>query len=226
MHQAEIATWLEQALADRRLDNDEKVALRDLAPQLSPELRRFARNRAFDLVRQAISAQQAEPGDVLRWLEQVIKTLDTAMPEPARSVAHFSPGSACRTAIVDCLHQASQSVDICIFTLSDDRIAEAVLKTHRRGVGVRIISDNDKCNDEGSDIDHLRRQGIAIRLDRTPNHMHHKFAVFDNHVLLNGSFNWTRSASEVNEENILLTTDTDLVSAFAGRFDTLWERFA
>lgn len=226
MDQPSLAQWLHQSFADLHLENDEKIALRNIALPLSPELRRFARNRAFDLVQQTLATADTDAPTALRWLEQVIRTLDATAPEPVRSQAHFSPGNACRNAIVDCLHQAQQSVDICVFTLSDDRISDAVLKTHRRGIRVRIISDNDKCNDEGSDVDLLRRQGVPVRIDNTPYHMHHKFALFDGELLLNGSFNWTRSASELNEENILLTSDAGLVEAFARQFGEMWERFA
>jgi phosphatidylserine/phosphatidylglycerophosphate/cardiolipin synthase-like enzyme len=52
--------------------------------------------------------------------------------------------------------------------------------------------------------------------------MHHKFALFDKECLINGSFNWTRSASTKNEENITLLYDNNLVSAFNGTFESLW----
>lgn len=91
---------------------------------------------------------------------------------------------------------------------------------------MRVLSDNDKRFDEGSDIDRLRRAGIAVRLDDGPEHMHHKFALFDGRLLANGSFNWTRSATERNEENLVVTDDADLVAGFARRFEALWGRFA
>ena len=42
--------------------------------------------------------------------------------------------------------------------------------------------------------------------------MHHKFALFDGRRLMTGSFNWTRSASEQNEENLIVTADPVLVA--------------
>ena len=39
------------------------------------------------------------------------------------------------------------------------------------------------------------------------------------------SFNWTRSASEGNEENLVVIDDARLVRAFAAHFDGVWEKF-
>jgi phosphatidylserine/phosphatidylglycerophosphate/cardiolipin synthase-like enzyme len=71
----------------------------------------------------------------------------------------------------------------------------------------------------------LQALGIPCKMDiGQPAHMHHKFALFDGTRLMMGSFNWTRSASEQNEENLIVTPDATLVSAFATRFETLWRR--
>ena len=93
----------------------------------------------------------------------------------------------------------------------------------RRGVSLRCISDNDKEFDLGSDIGQLRAAGIPVALDRTDAHMHHKFAIFDGMRLLNGSYNWTRSAASFNEENLVLSNDPSLVRRFADEFDSLWK---
>jgi phosphatidylserine/phosphatidylglycerophosphate/cardiolipin synthase-like enzyme len=56
--------------------------------------------------------------------------------------------------------------------------------------------------------------------------MHHKFALFDRETLLTGSYNWTRSAGEVNQENLVVTSDAHLVAAFVQEFEQLWKDFA
>lgn len=55
--------------------------------------------------------------------------------------------------------------------------------------------------------------------------MHHKFAVFDGGRLLAGSYNWTRGAANVNYEDLIDTTDSHLVAAFAAEFERLWAKF-
>jgi phosphatidylserine/phosphatidylglycerophosphate/cardiolipin synthase-like enzyme len=109
-----------------------------------------------------------------------------------------------------------------VFTITDDRITAAILEAHRRQIGLRIVTDNEKALDPGSDVERLRQAGVPLRIDRTPCHMHHKFALFDGELLLNGSYNWTRSAAENNEENLIVTSEPRLLKEFAGVFDQLW----
>ena len=44
--------------------------------------------------------------------------------------------------------------------------------------------------------------------------MHHKFIIVDDELLLNGSFNWTVTAVKSNNENIVATSDPDLIQSF------------
>lgn len=98
------------------------------------------------------------------------------------------------------------------------------MAAYQRRVVVRVITDNDKQYDHGSDIERLRGAGIALKVDETEHHMHHKFAVLDGATLLNGSYNWTRSAATFNEENLIATSDAALVATFSRQFQEMWDR--
>jgi len=160
----------------------------------------------------------------ITWLEKVIKTIDGVTNySSAQPKAYFSPGNSCANQIINCIHNAKQTIDICVFTISDNTISEAILSAHEKGIKVHVISDNYKADDQGSDVYYLAEKGLAVRLDKSPNHMHHKFAIFDKKILINGSFNWTRSASRVNEENITVLFDASLISSFSETFESLWQ---
>ncbi|TDM08854.1 MAG: nuclease [Ideonella sp. MAG2] len=222
---------LELSLADVRLSDDEKRALTDSlrTAQLPEEGLRRLRNQAFELVRQHLQALEPEdPLALVRWLEGVMRALDVSRTAGGayRAQAWFSPGEDCRDAIVGQLRGCRERADICVFTLSDDRISDEVLAAHRRGVAVRLITDNDKAFDAGSDVMALRDAGVPVRVDQTPAHMHHKFALFDGRFLLNGSYNWTRSASQHNEENLVLCNDPVLLRQFGQAFEALWTDLA
>ncbi|MGP1692171.1 MAG: phospholipase D-like domain-containing protein, partial [Giesbergeria sp.] len=147
---------LEDSLVDARLSDDEKRALGDALRQarLPEEGLRQLRNQAFELARQHWGQQLEEaavpqPLALVRWLEGVVRALDLSRAAGGsyRSQAWFSPGDECRQAIEGQLRTCRAQADICVFTLSDDRISREVLAAHRRGVAVRLIADNDKALD-------------------------------------------------------------------------------
>ena len=217
---------LRESAQDFTLDAGEKLELRELGQQLDAGRIRFLRNRAFDIAREAMRGEPGATLEVLRWLEQVVKTLDAAdEAAPVVSSAYFSPGDTCLRRLCDLMRGCRDTLDICVFTIADDRLTEAILDCHARGVQVRVVSDNDKQHDSGSDIDRLRAQGVQVRVDDAPSHMHHKFALFDGRVLANGSFNWTRSATRDNDENLVVSDDANLVRVFGLQFGKLWQQF-
>lgn len=228
MKPQKIREMLAQTLEDRRLPRGEKSAVGQILEHLEPresELSHY-RSMAFDLAREAVIDFECK--QVIGWLEDVVKLLRKAAPGGAGDVAaeaRFSPQHDCPGRIRGFLRGVKKSVDICVFTITDDRLSSAILDAHRRGVTVRIISDDDKATDPGSDMDRMERAGIPVRVDRSPFHMHHKFALFDGTRLLTGSYNWTRSAAERNEENFIVTGDSRLIGPFSELFDSMWDRF-
>ncbi|MFT7558579.1 MAG: cardiolipin hydrolase [Flavobacteriales bacterium] len=221
-----LEQWLRLSIEDFKIDAAEKAELRVINTTLDPEARRYLRNRAFDLVREEFSVgiEPHETLALLRWLEKVLKLLSVKEQEPSQ--VFFSPGKACREKIIALCNSSNICIDVCVFTIADDLISKALVQAHRRGVVLRIVTDDDKQHDMGPDIHEFKCQGIPVATDIGAAHMHHKFAVFDKRFLLNGSFNWTRSASERNFENVTVTSDVNQLGVFQKEFDRLWNRFS
>ena len=226
MSAGSIEDALKITLADYRLSRGEKRALAKVVENYADDEHQLAlaRNCAFKLVRDELGNR--ETGELLDWLEDVMKLLQPKEDNSShdqRSEVYFSPHDACVPRIIRLFDAARRSVDVCVFTITDDRIKDAILRAHRRDVAVRIISDNDKSSDLGSDVDQLDRLGVSVRVDRSPYHMHHKYAIFDRSRLMTGSYNWTRSAAENNEENFIVTSDKKLLRSFESSFQALWD---
>lgn len=220
--EAQIDDLLRQTFEDQRLSRGERRALAALVEEPA-EMRLRVRRRSFAVAR--VLAREAEVGLVLDWLEEVQKALVDAPeqgPNERGSEAWFSPHQQVFQRIVRALEHTKRTAELCVFTITDDRVSRAILDAHRRGVAIRVVSDNDKSADLGSDLDRLCRAGIAVRIDRTEAHMHHKFALLDGEVLLNGSYNWTRSANDENCENLVVTREPGLVAAFEAEFERCW----
>ncbi|MBM3970398.1 MAG: endonuclease [Planctomycetes bacterium] len=218
---------LVQSLADRRLSRAEKSVLNQHLSDAVADPEKLAqfRRQAFGLAREEIDATNGVL--IVEWLEEVAKVLQPSAGKQTEDLAEawFSPHGDCPLRIRTLLAQARRTIDICVFTITDDRLTSAVLDAHGRGVRVRIITDNDKAADLGSDADRFLQAGIGLRVDRSEYHMHHKFALFDNEILLNGSYNWTRGAAANNEENFIVTNNRHLVAIFAKTFEDLWQQY-
>jgi len=214
------------SLAGLHVTRNQRQALAEAVAGPEEGASRAVRAMAFDLARG--TAGSVEAGPLLDWVEAIVEA--TRRPRDRAVVggaeAHFSPGTACYRRIIGLFDKAEKSADVCVFTITDDRISAAILDAHARGVAIRVVADNEKAEDLGSDVGRLAAAGVPVRVDRTPFHMHHKFALFDGRLLLNGSYNWTRGAADSNEENILITPDPDLVRPFATAFERLWESLA
>jgi phosphatidylserine/phosphatidylglycerophosphate/cardiolipin synthase-like enzyme len=222
-----IDDMLAATLDDYVLSRGEKHALSEVVRDqgLDQEGYAFWRHRAFALAREKVSGPRRV--QVLDWLEGVVKLLHPigAGSEGIARVC-FSPGPECLGAITKELERAKKTVDVCVFTITDDRVSAAIYDAHRRGVKVRIATDDEKAYDPGSDVERLASGGIEVRVDEPDHHMHHKFAVFDHARLVTGSYNWTRSAAEKNQENVLVSDDARLVRPYREMFDRLWSRLA
>ncbi|XP_038048677.1 mitochondrial cardiolipin hydrolase-like [Patiria miniata] len=121
--------------------------------------------------------------------------------------------------------KAKQSLDICMYTITNNDLAELVVKLHERGLVVRIITDDEAMNMSGTFIGKFRRAGIQVRRDYSSYLMHHKFVVIDGTTLINGSFNWTCHAVNSNNENVLITNNPEIVEPFIAEYERLWEVF-
>jgi mitochondrial cardiolipin hydrolase len=221
-----LAEAISAILAGRPLSRAQRGLFRDLVSQMPPRERAALLRDAFAHARQQPEVQGVSRLDAL---EKIVALVDRAVADRSAaavvSEAHFSPGEDCRHRIVSLLDGAQRTLDVCVFTITDDPIAAAVLRAEKRGVRVRVITDDLKLLAPGSDIARFRRAGVSVATDQMPAHMHHKFALVDRWILIAGSYNWTRDAAVANLGDVISTSDFALVRAFSVRFDELWKRF-
>lgn len=176
------------------------------------------RNKLFH--RAEIMEKEENTFDVVAWLKKSFQLID--LYSFRFNQVFFSPGNEIKNEIVKLLNTAKYSVDLCIFTITDHELASRIIACHKRGLKVRVITDDEKTDDRGSEIFKLNKAGIPIRIDHSSYHMHNKFGIIDGKVAITGSFNWTYTATKHNQENLLATSKYEIVKQYANEFERLW----
>jgi phosphatidylserine/phosphatidylglycerophosphate/cardiolipin synthase-like enzyme len=137
-----------------------------------------------------------------------------------RVEAWFAPDDGVAARLVELIDEAQSRVDFLAFTFTSDTLAEALLRAAERGVTVRGVIELDQVEAAGSDYARMRQAGIDVRQDSNPGTMHHKLLLIDDGVVATGSYNFTRSAEESNDENVVILFSpeaaVELESEFAG----------
>ena len=204
---------------------------KEARPKLKAELEKATRtskatslvhSRFFDHAKEHLS-KGTSIDSVLDVLADLTRMLHGQESESPITAIGFSPGPSCKKIIIDHVLGAKKSLDICVFTISDNDISAEIKAAHQRGIKTRIITDNDKSLDEGSDVMMLANLGIEVKVDITDNHMHHKFSIADGGELITGSFNWTKSAEAHNQENIIAISEPETIKVYSSEFEKLWQ---
>jgi phosphatidylserine/phosphatidylglycerophosphate/cardiolipin synthase-like enzyme len=146
----------------------------------------------------------------------------------------FSPNGGARDAVLKELKGAKEEIDVAMYILTDRELSNALISARRRGVNVRVLLDGKSAEEIGYSKHHfLIERNVNVKLDNThityadkyEGIMHNKFAIIDNKVLLTGSYNWTHSAENLNNENLLIIKESqDLIDKYMSEFTKLWNR--
>lgn len=188
------------------------------------QIRKLDRNQREQLkslmIEKAKGFEELSQSQSIDWLETCIQIINRHAFHFNR--VFFSPGNEIKNEIRFLLDHAETGVDLCIFTITDNELAGKIKACYKRGVKVRIITDDEKTADNGSEIAKLARAGIEIKTDHSKYHMHNKFGIIDNKIAITGSFNWTYTATKHNQENLLATSKYEIVKQYKTEFERLW----
>jgi len=148
----------------------------------------------------------------------------SSFPAIAKTQVYFSLYNDPEAIIIEHLAKAEESIYIAMYYFTDSQLAREVVKAKNRGVELKIYLDSSQINARYSKARFFINEGIEnIRISSNSNLMHNKFAIIDNNIVLTGSYNWTASASERNDENLLVIDDEEIITRYQDYFIILWE---
>ena len=138
------------------------------------------------------------------------------------AVTCFSPAGNCSSVVVSWIERANKSVHVLMFTFTLETILDSLILAKGRGVEVLAVLEREQeANQQAYEI--LLAAGVEVRKDNNSGLMHSKFAVIDDLVVITGSYNWTKSADTINDENLLVIVSHQIAVAFDQEFGRVWE---
>ena len=147
------------------------------------------------------------------------------------SQAYFSSEVDIASVVAGEIQAAESTIHVAIYTFTNTDIRDALFDAAAvRGVEVSICADAGQSltlNDQHEALRWLADDaGVDVRIANGfgGGIMHHKLAIIDEHTVLTGSFNYTRSANEINDENLVVLSSPELAARYELAFQELWSR--
>ena len=129
---------------------------------------------------------------------------------------------------VKLIDTAKKTLDICVFDIEEETAYKSIIKAHKRGVKVRVITDSDNLNDKvrpsqpRQAIEDMKKAGITVVDDVRTALMHHKFAVIDEEIVLTGSLNLTVNSLFRDNNNALRIVSKELAQSYTYEFERMF----
>ena len=125
--------------------------------------------------------------------------------------------------LVEKLTTAASRVDAALYHLDSTRVADGLIKAHRRGVQVQVVTETDNIDEDA--IAQLQEAGIPVAEDGDPDsYMHHKFIVIDAQYVWTGSYNTTYNGAYKNKNNVIFIDSAPLAYNFTQEFRELFRQ--
>lgn len=153
-----------------------------------------------------------------------------AQPQPERVVSvennivgiYFSPDGECEAQVLYWIDQANSTIHVMIFSFTLDSVSNALIEAHQRGVEVKVVFERSQIS-KYSEYSTLANAGIQVRNDTNSRFMHNKVMIVDGIYVLTGSFNWSASAQESNDENLVVIKDSGYAQIYEEKFLEIWQ---
>ncbi len=131
---------------------------------------------------------------------------------------YFSPKGGAQEAIIATIANAKTEILVMAYSFTAKPIADALIKAYQRGVSIKIILDKSQPSARAGKMQLLVDAGIAVYIDNAHAIAHNKVIIIDGHIVITGSYNFSRAAEERNAENILLVKNAELARIYTQNF--------
>ena len=122
------------------------------------------------------------------------------------------------------IQKAEHSIRFMVFVFSLDELAVAILEMMANpDIRVQGIFEKRNSTARWSQLPPLHCAGADIRQDGNRYTLHHKVFIIDDDTVITGSFNFSNSAANSNDENIVIIRDPTIAGLYLEEWENLWD---
>jgi phosphatidylserine/phosphatidylglycerophosphate/cardiolipin synthase-like enzyme len=127
----------------------------------------------------------------------------------------FSPDDGALAALVPLVEGAQKSIYFLAYSFTSNQLGEIVRQKAEEGLTVAGVMDNEQIkSNQGTEFDPFRQSELDVRRDGIDGLMHHKVFIIDESIVVFGSYNFSQSAEERNDENLIICQSCDREGGF------------
>ena len=154
----------------------------------------------------------------------VLTTLFASNTMYAKTDVLFSPRVSIKEVIIRTISSSEETIDVTAFTFTSGDIAEALYNAQERGVKIRLVIDHGQDKRRYPVLEFLKEEGFDLQFlkGNIGGSMNNTFAIFDDKLLVTGSYNWTEYSEKFNYENAIFIDDLDVIGKYKKEFDSLY----
>lgn len=130
---------------------------------------------------------------------------------------YFSPVDHVMDKLVGLVSSAQKSIRFVAFTYTDQDLAGAMIARFKAGVDVAGVIENRGAS-QGALVP-LACAKVPVKVDGNKYTMHHKVIIIDDSIVITGSFNFTKAADTVNDDNVLVIYDASVARQYLDEFN-------
>jgi phosphatidylserine/phosphatidylglycerophosphate/cardiolipin synthase-like enzyme len=141
-----------------------------------------------------------------------------------RVETYFSPDDHVISALAPLLDSAQTSIYFLAYSFTSNDLGNIVREKASAGLDIRGVMDDEQIrSNQGTEFDPFRQAGLNVLIDGIDGLMHHKVFVVDRKIVAFGSYNFSQSAEERNDENLLIVYNADIAEQFILEFQRVAE---
>jgi phosphatidylserine/phosphatidylglycerophosphate/cardiolipin synthase-like enzyme len=157
--------------------------------------------------------------------------VERATPNPTVTIdatrldVFFSPDDGVLAGLVPVLESAQDSIYFLAYSFTSNQLGDILRQKAESGLTVEGVMDEEQVSsNQGTEYDPFRQSRLDVRLDGIDGLMHHKVFIVDEKIVVFGSYNFSQSAEERNDENLIIVYNPDIARQFLREFQRVQDQ--